>query len=232
MEDMSAFRWILLLLGLLILGLIFMFGNRRSENSGKEKPSRGRSEKPANLIWDDDQTDHDLQRIGATIRIDDDDVPTAEPCSNTGAVTTRSGVEIDDVVSFYLMAHDDTPFSGNQILHAVTQLGFEYGDMRIFHYRENMADKQPWFSIANVFEPGWFDMEGLTTFQTRGIVMFMQVPNEHGTLRVFDAMVEKANQLSLVMGAQLLDGNRSSLTRQTINHIREQLVAVRQGCRA
>lgn len=235
MEDMTSFRWILLLLGLLVLGLIFFLGSRKARSGKRQVPDASFfPDQPVSSSADPD-LDKDLQDLGAHIRINENDIQVGRPVPVTAdepgtdshaAAREPVTVPTGDIINLFLMAPEGEFFSGNQVLHAVTQIGMEYGDMRIFHYRESMSDKYPYFSIANILEPGWFDIEGLNEFQTPGIVIFMQVPNDHGTVRAYDCMVEKATQLSHVLRGHLLDASRSSLTPQTISHTREQLINV------
>mgnify|MGYP000393896820 FL=1 len=63
-------------------------------------------------------------------------------------------------------------------------------------------------------------------FTTEGIVLFLQVLPGMDAVRAFDAMVESAMIMADDLSATVCDATRSVLTKQTISHIREEVI----GC--
>lgn len=133
----------------------------------------------------------------------------------------------DRIFTLFVMAPSGVPFRGSVLLGALEAAHLEYGDMQIFH-RNDMVDgsERHLFSAANIKEPGIFDLAAMEHFTTEGIVMFLQVAPGMDAVRAFDAMVESAMILADELSATVCDATRSVLTKQTISHMREEVI----GC--
>lgn len=111
--------------------------------------------------------------------------------------------------------------SGAALLPTLLTLGLRYGDMDIFHrHEDNAGNGKVTFSLANMMNPGTFDLDTLETFTTRGLTLFMTLPNAGDAFEVFEHMLGAAKQISVEFGAQLLDDKRSVMTKQTEQHLK------------
>ena len=79
----------------------------------------------------------------------------------------------------------------------------------------------PVFSIVNILEPGIFDPNEMGDFETPGLVVFMQLPNPIDPMQAFDRMLDISRSLTSALQGELRDDNRSVLTRQAIERLRE-----------
>jgi len=131
------------------------------------------------------------------------------------------------IFSLFILAPSGVPFRGPILLAALEDAMLEYGDMQIFH-RSVVIDgkRQHQFSVANIREPGYFDLSAMENFTTEGIVLFLQVTPGVDAVRAFDAMVESAKMIADELGGTVCDATRSFLTKQTIGHLREEVI----GC--
>lgn len=109
---------------------------------------------------------------------------------------------------------------GAILLQTLTELGLKYGEMDIFHRHEDTAGKGPkLFSIANMYNPGVFDLDGIENFSTRGVALFMTLPLEADGHSAFTMMYNAANKIAEAMPrAAVLDGNRNPITKQSVQH--------------
>ena len=74
-------------------------------------------------------------------------------------------------------AEDDTEFSGLDILTNSKAVGMKFSDTGVFHYyADAQAKKGPLFSMANLYEPGEFDLITLDKLTTQGLLFFMPLP--------------------------------------------------------
>jgi cell division protein ZipA len=115
---------------------------------------------------------------------------------------------------------------GAALLPTLLTLGLKYGEMNIFHrHEDNAGQGKVTFSLANIMNPGSFDLDTIETFATRGVSLFMTLPNAGDPFYVFEQMLNAAKQLAQEFNAQVLDEKRNILTKQTeqhyINNIRE-----------
>jgi cell division protein ZipA len=133
----------------------------------------------------------------------------------------------DRIFTLFVMAPTGVPFRGPVLLGALEDAHMEYGDMQIFH-RKDVVDgsERHLFSAANIKEPGIFDLAAMEHFTTEGVVLFLQVAPGVDAVRAFDTMVESAMILADELSATVCDATRSVLTKQTISHMREEVI----GC--
>jgi cell division protein ZipA len=115
---------------------------------------------------------------------------------------------------------------GAALLPTLLTLGLKYGEMNIFHrHEDNAGQGKVTFSLANIMNPGSFDLDTIETFATRGVSLFMTLPNAGDPFYVFEQMLNAAKQLAQEFNAQVLDEKRNILTKQTeqhyVNNIRE-----------
>jgi cell division protein ZipA len=133
----------------------------------------------------------------------------------------------DKIFTLLVLAPSGVPFRGTVLLDALEDAHLEYGDMQIFHRNEVVdGSERRLFSVANIKEPGIFDLAAMEHFSTEGVVMFLQVAPGMDAVRAFDAMVESATILAEELGGTVCDATRSVLTKQTISHMREEVI----GC--
>ena len=108
---------------------------------------------------------------------------------------------------------------GAALLPSLLTLGLKYGEMNIFHRHEDNAGKgKVTFSLANIMNPGSFDLDSMENFATRGVSLFMTLPNAGDPFYVFEQMLNAAKQLAQEFNAQVLDDKRNVMTKQTEQH--------------
>ncbi len=153
--------------------------------------------------------------------VDEGDMPSMsaldEPIS-TKRELERPTVE-PEVLAVSIVMPDGEYISGAALLPTLLTLGLRYGDMDIFHrHQDNAGNGKVTFSLANIMNPGTFDLDALENFNTRGLTLFMTLPNAGDPFEVFQHMLNAAKQISIEFGAQLLDDKRSVMTKQTEQH--------------
>jgi cell division protein ZipA len=216
--------------------------------SWRSKPRKSRLQRSSLAELDDIDADvefdagfdADIDRIGAQITGDPLD-PGDEPAPGTTVIRPRArrGQEerapmqenkapvSDMIFTLFVMAPGGVPFRGPMLLDALEAAHLEYGDMQIFHRNEVVdGSERHLFSAANIKEPGIFDLAAMEHFTTEGVVLFMQVVPGMDAVRAFDAMVDSATIMADELSATVCDATRSVLTKQTISHMREEVI----GC--
>jgi cell division protein ZipA len=109
--------------------------------------------------------------------------------------------------------------SGAALLPTLLTLGMKYGEMNIFHrHQDNAGNGKVTFSLANMMNPGTFNLDNMENFSTQGITLFMTLPNPGDAFSVFEQMLNAAKQLVVEFHGQLLDHKRSVMTKQTEQH--------------
>lgn len=121
------------------------------------------------------------------------------------------------ILSVVMPAHQQ--MSGAALLPSLLTLGMKYGEMNIFHrHQDNAGNGSVTFSLANMLNPGSFELDTMETFVTQGVSLFMTLPNATDPFTAFDQMLAAAKQLAAEFNAQLLDDKRNVMTKQTEQH--------------
>jgi len=139
-------------------------------------------------------------------------------------VGARPHKDFDKVVSLLLAARAGQTLQGPDLVVAAEKAGLIYGHRNIFH---RMVDKNheqgPIFSVANLVQPGIFDLRTIKELKTPGIHFFITLPGPSSALDAWDAMLPTAQRMAELLDAVVLDDQRNALGRQRISHIREEL---------
>ncbi|BCX88430.1 cell division protein ZipA [Methylomarinovum tepidoasis] len=128
--------------------------------------------------------------------------------------------KLPEVIQLSIAAPKNQPFRGPELLQALTDLGLEYGEMEIFHYRRG---GETLFSLASLVKPGTFPIERMEEFHTPGVTLFMQPPLLKRPLESFEIMVKTCHALAQRLGGSEWDDRRQPLTAVRLAQWRRQL---------
>ncbi len=129
-----------------------------------------------------------------------------------------------DVLASVNVAANNADFTGPAIKEAAEHFGMHFGAMNIFHMKNNNADGcRHLFSMANLYQPGSFDLDSLDSFETRGLTLFMTIPCVQDPARVFRKMVETAQGLSQMLGGRMIDQDQRPLNEKNLVAIQRQI---------
>jgi len=248
--EASTLRWILIIVGLVIVGSIFLFGNPDK----KRKPKASRKEKKAKVAKNarrenPERREPTLEPTGEDVRerelegLDDQGDPEFQRELNIASVepikrpkppprrTKPAGPPPEKISTLYLLASDNHVITGAELLQATVSTGMEFGDMGIFH-RVPEGSEQPVFSMANIAKPGYFERDEWNTFETNGVALFMALPGPLSGLDAWDSMLATARRMGEILQAELLDSERSPFTRQREAQVREEMREYDRGKKA
>lgn len=215
---MENMRWILLLVGILLIIGIYVAGRLQSREPKprKRRLKRGSIRRKAAPDFAVDE----LESM-EPMRFEED---RSTHASNHPDSSPAPG-PAETVFSLLVTAPTSVPFRGPVLLGALAMAKLEFGDMQIFHRTEIVDGRERvLFSLANIREPGTFDLSAMDDFTTEGLALFMQVPCGVDAVRAFDAMIESARILADNLDGHICDARRSALTQQTIHHMREEVI--------
>lgn len=230
--ETSTLRWIIIIIGALVLGSIFLFGHpekKRRPRASRRQESRRRTRQEPTLgsrhEEQDAESEGDAKTTQGELNIDGE-----QPDSDPKPLGSRkpAGPPAEKIVSLFLVARDNHIIDGAALLQAAISTGMEFGEMDIFHRVVEAADK-PAFSMANAAKPGNFKRDEWNTFETRGVVLFMTLPGSACALDAWDSMLATARRIGEILNAELTDEERKPFTRQKEARIREELRAYDRG---
>ncbi|WP_404396804.1 cell division protein ZipA [Idiomarina loihiensis] len=145
-----------------------------------------------------------------------------EPEPKVSADTTD---DFESAPEEVIALHVKGPVQGAVLLQMMTELGCKFGELGIFHRYENTAGTGPMiFSVANMFNPGTFELDNMENFETDGVAFFMALPMKFDGQQAFNMMLNAAKKLATeIPQGQVLDGQRQLLTRQSIHEARQRI---------
>lgn len=132
----------------------------------------------------------------------------------------------EGLLILHIVSPDETGFNGVSIREAATGAGMVFGRMDIFHHfgsgRPQAAE--PWFSMANMYEPGAFDRDAMAELQTKGVVVFMYPPSAPEPGAVFDLFMDATQTMARALGGAILTAGRAPLT-AAATALREEVIS-------
>jgi cell division protein ZipA len=154
------------------------------------------------------------------IEINFDDAAKKGSSKKEQTLAKRKKMNVEpEVLIISVVMPENQQMSGAALLPTLLTLGMKYGDMNIFHrHQDNAGNGKVTFSLANIMNPGTFDLDNMESFSTQGISLFMTLPNVGDASVVFQQMLNAAKQLALEFSGQLLDDKRNVMTKQTEQH--------------
>lgn len=137
------------------------------------------------------------------------------------------------IVALHVVAHEGQTFAATDVVEALRSAGLKYGRYRIFHRQVPVGgEAKTLYSAANMIEPGVFDLDRLEETWLVGISLFMTLPGPRKASDAFSDMLTTARLLAEKLEGELQDETHSTLTRQTVHHLREELIAFEHGLKA
>ena len=129
-----------------------------------------------------------------------------------------------EVIVLNVVARGGREFRGDDLLEVLITSGLKFGEMNIFHQRFRGTNNGPViFSVANILNPGTFDLNSIHEFSTVGVSLFLALPSPINNLEAFDLMLGVAQRIQEELDGELKDDHRNVMTAQTIEHYRQRI---------
>ncbi len=136
----------------------------------------------------------------------------------------RREVEPSEVLVVNVMSREGELFSGAELLQVMITAGLKHGEMNIFHkHLDNDVHSPVVFSVANILNPGTFDLDNMDAMATRGVSLFLAMPAVISNRDAFEDMLRTAQQIRAALDGELRDDHRSVMTAQTVEHYRQRI---------
>lgn len=128
-----------------------------------------------------------------------------------------------DILVLYITSPSHISFNGLSISKAADEVGMVYGHMNIFHHfgPGKLHSGQPLFSLANMHEPGSFDLGRMADLKTKGLAVFMYSPASIDANVVFELFLNTTQRLSSLLGGTVRTADNEVLNNAAINALRE-----------
>ncbi|MGH8496571.1 MAG: cell division protein ZipA [Gammaproteobacteria bacterium] len=230
-------RWILILLGVLLIAAVYFIGRRRQNAPSERYEPRLTDEADEELLrppaaahteplvqdgWldtdghEDDVFDEPFEEAELA---DPNGIAEAEPEPQTA---TTPGEQ--KIIAVRVAARMSTRFRGEDVIRLLNEEGLEFGRFDIFHRRAEEAGSEPVFSVASMIEPGTFDLDAGDAEQLPGVTLFMVLPGPCDGITALDDMLGIAHRLADQLNGEVLDQSGSTLSRQRASNLRDEII--------
>ena len=145
--------------------------------------------------------------------------------SGDGAAGARGeGREL--LVVLTILTRDERDLAGPVVREALAAYDLSPDERGMFHHygSRRRSLREPVFSVANVLEPGVFDLDAMDELATPGLCLFMHRPGPLPATVSFDLMLDVGSRLARTLEAVLCDDQRCRLTVQATQALRERVV--------
>ena len=162
-----------------------------------------------------DEGPHEVD-LGNFSAISHDEINDFDVALDTGEAKVEAEKQVETVEQEVLMLFVDkeqgAPIEGAKLLPVLLTLGFKFGEMDFFHrHQDNSGKGAVLFSLANMYNPGTFDIDNMEQMSTRGLTIFMTLPNAAEPLQTFNMMHNAAKKIADEFDAQVLDHKRQPI---------------------
>jgi len=123
-----------------------------------------------------------------------------------------------DVIPLYLVARTSTGFAGSDLLPLFTRMGFEFGEMNVYHFADQHG--QALFSLMNGVAPGTFDPNSLAEQSTPALALFLRLPITRQPNLVLEQFLDLAYHMADALDAVILDDRREELSTESVDRMR------------
>lgn len=134
-----------------------------------------------------------------TISLEPPQAPVAEPAPQ--AVEQA----VPQMVTLYVVAPEGQQFRGDVVQHNLEAVGFQFGEYNIFHRHLDNPTSPVLFSVANMMQPGVFDINNMDQFATVGLVFFMHLPSAGNDLVNVRLMIKTVESFAQSVGGFVLN---------------------------
>jgi len=205
-------------------------GSRRQEPQWAQGVSAG-----SEVQQGDDDLDQALEQLDEIVQEERPRPPTpaaAGEQTEFGFGLEESEPEVDEpvasgippkILQLNILARKGE-FGGDGIASAARDLGLESDEMSIFHrFDEGKVRGGPYFSMANMVKPGTFPLQNMSDFRTPGLTLFAQITDRVDGMALFNELLESTERLAALLDGEIQDETHSDLSKQTVEHIREEI---------
>ena len=233
---MDSLRVALLVIGIAIIAAIYWNARRKQAAEIRNSDLGSRIEPALDELDGVDETPAPREPLDPAPRAStggNDRTPARRPSSPTlepPEVSQDPDDEGDEesipqkVITLRIVGRSGKDFSAEEVVMTLRGVGLQHGRFGIFHRMSDDSDADALFSVANLTEPGTFELDDLRDRRLAGLSFFMLRPGPGRGVDAFDKMVETARAVAISLQGELLDGDGSSLSIQRERFMREDLI--------
>ena len=141
-----------------------------------------------------------------------------------GANGSKQPTEPALIIALYVRPPSGHEFAGPAIVRSMNSVGLGFGEMDLFHHygAGELRTESPLFSVANMVEPGYFDLQDIDSLATPGLAMFLRLPGALDGAVAFELFLNTAQRLAEALSGDLYGEPKRLLDGTSIDKMRRQ----------
>jgi FtsZ-interacting cell division protein ZipA len=236
--DAAALRWVLAIIGIVLLGGIFLFSQHQSrlrkrvamETFAREEIDSAFIEDEElreeldglSQIMEDTNIHESFEQIKINPAIEADLPSTNQPTPELFVADAVAEIENEDLISYLLIHQDYRLITGEEIESAAMHTGFEINDSGLL---EMHNDGKLCFTVTSLSEPGDFSDMGQLDFTTLGLQFFIDLKSNENSKDSYEVMLKKIDDLVRLLNVKVFDSDNELLTISNVTKVRNKLMS-------
>ena len=234
--DASALRWVLAIIGIVLLVGIYLFGlhqNRLRKRAAVETFTREDIDSAyiedeqlreeldnLNQIMQQGDLDEDLDQIKINPAIEANLTPIELPLPELFVADVLADIDEQNIISYLLKHADHRLITGEEIENAMMHAEIEIGAEGYLEYHQL---GEHYFTISSLSAPGHFSDMGQLDFSTLGFNCFIDIESNHDAEISYELMLKKIDELVRLLDLKVYLSNHELLTMANITQVRKKL---------
>ena len=234
--DASTFRWVLIVIAMLLAVGIYFYGQHQSrlrKRSAIETFTREEIDsafiedeqlrfelKNLNQILKENEAEDNLDEIQINPARDRQETPFALPDPEIFVSPELLGKDEEQLISYHLRHGDFRLITGEEAEAAVKQTGLVLDDDGLLEFRE---EGEVMLRIASLSEPGHFMEIEQLDFSTLGLNCFIDLDVCDTPRLAYESMLKKVDELVRMLNVKVYKPNQELLTISDVSAVRDKL---------
>ena len=227
---MWELRWVLLVLGIVLIAALYLLGRGVFRWQRKAAPVQAPVQRlepsTASLERDDEWLDERSEPAAPAASASNDDPSERSGQDSPPRAKASAPPRTDRIITIRFVAKQGE-LGAEDVVIALRKAGLKHGRYGIFHHFAGVEEDDPLYSVANLTEPGSFELSNLAERTIPGMSFFMVLPGPGDPVDRFDLMVHTARSLAHDLDAELHDEKGSSWSIQRERYVREEIIRYR-----
>ena len=234
--DASALRWVLAIIGIVLLVGIYLFGLHQSRLRKRAAVETFTREEIDSAFIEDEQLREELDNLNQVMNQNDlndsfDQIkinpaieanlePAELPRPELFIADVLANIDEQNLISYLLKHTDHRLITGEEIENAMMHSELE---MNAEGYLEYCQLGELYFTITSLSSPGHFlDVDQLE-FNTLGLNCFIDLKSNHDAEISYELMLKKIDELVRLLNVKVYQSNHELLTISNVTEVRKRL---------
>jgi FtsZ-interacting cell division protein ZipA len=233
--DASGLRWVLAIIGIVLLVGIYLFGLHQSRLRKRAAVDTFTREEIDSAIIEDEQLREELENLNQimnqgelnedfdNITINpaiEDMTPVKLPMPDIFVAEVLAEIDEKNLISYWLKHSDNRLITGEEVENAIMHAELQFGAEGYLEYRK---PGELYFSISSLSSPGHFNDIDQLEFTTLGLNCFIDLKSNHDAEISYELMLKKIDELVRLLNVKVFQTNHELLTISNITEVRKNL---------